>query len=214
PRRQGRRCESRAIARSNCPRPVPWPRGRPAWAFGCARWCRPNPTRSSKRPTPSSTIETKDTQAGSSGSVKRWSMDWKATVHIGECSRGGRTRGDHPARDHAMGGKETYGPWGIVDAESAELTITLGSSSKTSDFIVDVLEAKGDALDEAERAPTSLLQSNMDNGRERSGRRTQFLPRMVQLADAIHKPMPLLYYSPYPHTHNTLARRRGICALS
>src|SRR4030095_8572204 len=113
--------------------------------------------------------------------------DWKATVHIGECSRGGRTRGDHPARDHAMGGKETYGPWGIVDEESAELTSTLGSSSKTRDFIVDVLEAKGDALDEAEKAATSLLQSNMDNGPERSGRRTQCLPRIVPLGDATHQ---------------------------
>jgi hypothetical protein len=112
-----------------------------------------------------------------------------------------------------MGGKETYGPWGIVDEERAELTITLGSSSKTRDFIVDVLEAKGDALDEAEKAATSLLQSNMDNGPERSGRRTQCLPRMVQLADAIHKPMQLLYYPPYHSTYNPIERCWGIVEL-
>ena len=41
-----------------------------------------------------------------------------------------------------MGCKEKYVPCGIVDEESAELTIPFGSSAKTSDFIVDVLEAK------------------------------------------------------------------------
>ena len=35
--------------------------------------------------------------------VKRWSMDCKATVKIGEFSRGGLTRGDHRASDHDMG---------------------------------------------------------------------------------------------------------------
>jgi hypothetical protein len=33
----------------------------------------------------------------------------------------------------------------------------------------------------------------MDNGPESSGRRTQFLSRMVQLADRINKPLQLLY---------------------
>jgi hypothetical protein len=33
----------------------------------------------------------------------------------------------------------------------------------------------------------------MDNGPESSGRRTQFLSRMVQLADLINKPIQLLY---------------------
>ena len=110
-----------------------------------------------------------------SGSVKRWSIDGKATGKIGEFSRGGLTRGDNQASDHDMGCKEKYVPCGIVDEESAELTITFGSSSKTSDFIVDVLEAKWDALDEAAKAAPSLIQIKMDNGPESSGRRTQFL---------------------------------------
>jgi hypothetical protein len=67
-------------------------------------------------------------------------------VHIGDYWRGGLTRGDNQASDHDMGCKEKYVPCGIVDEDSAELTITFGSSYKTSDFIVDVLAAKGDAL--------------------------------------------------------------------
>ena len=73
-------------------------------------------------------IKKKDEQAGSSGSVKRWSMDCKATVKIGEFSRGGLTRGDHRASDHDMGGKEKYVPCGIVDEDSGELTILFGRS--------------------------------------------------------------------------------------
>ena len=60
--------------------------------------------------------------------VKRWSIDCKATVKIGEFSRGGRTRGDNRASDHEMGCKEKYVPCGIVDEESGDLALTFGSS--------------------------------------------------------------------------------------
>lgn len=112
-----------------------------------------------------------------------------------------------------MGCKEKYIPCGIVDEDSGELHITLGSSYKTSDFIVDTLEAKWEALDEQEKAATSLIQIKMDNGPESSGRRTQFLHRMVQLADDIHKPIQLLYYPPYHSKYNPIERCWGILAL-
>ena len=134
-------------------------------------------------------------------------------MKIGEFSRGGLTRGDNQASDHDMGCKEKYVPCGIVDEDSAELTITFGSSYKTSDFIVDVLEAKWDALDESEKAATSLIQIKMDNGPEGSGRRTQFLSRMVQLADVINKPIQLLYYPPYHSKYNPIERCWGILEL-
>jgi hypothetical protein len=58
------------------------------------------------------------------------SIDCKATVHIGEFSRGGVTRGDHQACDHDFGCREKYILCGIVDEESGELHITFGSSYK------------------------------------------------------------------------------------
>ena len=118
-------------------------------------------------------------------------------MKIGEYSRGGLTRGDHQASDHDMGWKEKDVPCGIVDEDNAALTITFGSSSKTSDFIVDALTAKWEAMPEQEKADTRLMQLKMDNGPESRGRCTQFLSRMVQLADAIHTPIQLLYYPPY-----------------
>jgi len=149
----------------------------------------------------------------SSGGVKRWSLDCQATVKIGEFSRGGLTRGDNRASDHDMGCKEKYVPCGIVDEDNGELHIIFGSSYKTSDFIVDTIEAKWNAMHEQEQAETSLIQIKMDNGPESSGRRTQFLSRMVQLADVIHKPIQLLYYPPYHSKYNPIERCWGILEL-
>lgn len=141
------------------------------------------------------------------------SIDCKATVHIGEYSRGGRTRGDHKAWDHAMGCKEKYIPCGIVDEDTGQLSMTFGSSYKTSDFIVDTLEAWWAALDEAAQVAMAQLQIKMDNGPESSGRRTQFLSRMVQLADHIGKSVQLLYYPPYHSKYNPIERCWGILEL-
>ena len=134
-------------------------------------------------------------------------------MKIGDFSRGGVTRGDNRASDHDLGCEEKYIPCGIVDEDSAALHITFGSSYKTSDFIVDTLEAKWNAMDEHEKAKTSLIQIKMDNGPESSGRRTQFLSRMVQFADVIHRPIHLLYYPPYHSKYNPIERGWGILAL-
>jgi hypothetical protein len=66
-------------------------------------------------------------------------MDCKASVKIGEYSRGGKTRGDNKAADHDMGCTEKYTPFGVVDEDSGQLHIAFGSSAKTSDFIMDSL---------------------------------------------------------------------------
>ena len=77
-----------------------------------------------------------------------------------------------------------------MDEESGQLHITFGSSYKTSDFIVDALEAWWAALEKTEQGAMARLQIKMDNGPESSGRRTQFLQRMVAFCDAIGKPIP------------------------
>ena len=145
--------------------------------------------------------------------VTRLSIDCKATVAIGDVSRGGLTRGDNQACDHDLGLHEKYIPCGIVDEDSAQLHITFGSSAKTSDFIVDALEAWWAALEEAEQVAMARLQIKMDNGPESSGIRTQFLHRMVQFVDQIGKPIHLLYYPPYHSKYNPIERCWGILEL-
>jgi len=141
------------------------------------------------------------------------SIDCKATVHIGDVSRGGLTRGDYEAWDHDLGLQEKYTPFGIVEEDGGQLHSTFGSSYKTSDFIVDALEAWWAALDETEQVAMARLQIKMDNGPESSGRRTQFLQRMVAFCDAIGKPIQLLYYPPYHSKYNPIERCWGILEL-
>lgn len=131
-------------------------------------------------------------------------------MNIGEYSRGGKTRADNQAADHDMGCQEKYTPFGIVNEDTGELHLTFGSSAKTSDFIVDALQAWWKQLPLQERDRISLLQIKADNGPESSGRRRQFLHRMVQFADTIGKPIQLLYYPPYHSKYNPIERCWGI----
>ena len=131
----------------------------------------------------------------------------------GAYARGGLTRGDNQASDHAMGWKEKEVPCGIVAEDHAALTLTFGSSYTTRDFIVDALTAKWEAMPEQEKADTRLMQLTMDHGPESSGRRTQVLSRRVPRADAMHKPMQLLDYPPYHRKDNPIERCGGSLEL-
>jgi hypothetical protein len=138
------------------------------------------------------------------------SIDCKATVNIGDYSRGGHTRGDNQAADHDMGCQEKYTPFGIVNEDSGELYVAFGSSAKTSDFIVDSLTDWWEQQSPADREGITRLQIKADNGPESNGRRTQFLSRMVDFAEHIGKPVQLLYYPPYHSKYNPIERCWGI----
>ena len=138
------------------------------------------------------------------------SMDCKATVNIGDYARGGKTRGENQASDHDMGCKEKYIPCGIVDEDTGALHISFGSSYKTSDFIVDTVQEWWESLTCVQQQDTQQIQLKVDNGPESSGVRTQFLKRMVELADTIGKPIHLLYYPPYHSKYNPIERCWGV----
>lgn len=140
-------------------------------------------------------------------------MDIKATVVIGDFSRGGYTRGDNQACDHDLGSQEKYIPCGIVDEDTGQLTITFGSAYKTSDFIVDTLQDWWFDLPDQERHNTDLIQLKLDNGPENSGTRTQFLNRIVTFSSQINTPIQLLYYPPYHSKYNPIERCWGILEI-
>src|SRR6185436_144177 len=112
--------------------------------------------------------------------------------------------------DHDFGGSEHYIPCGILDEDTAQLSVTFGSAAKTSDFLVDTLTAWWYRLSVQEQRAIERVQLKMDNGPESSGVRTQFLSRMVQLVDTIGKPIQLLYYLPYHSKYNPIERCWGI----
>lgn len=154
-------------------------------------------------------VKAKDEQS-QDGKTKHLSIDCKATVKIGDYSRGGETRGENKAGDHDMGCKEKYTPFGILDEDEGKLHINFGSSFKTSDFIVDSLESWWKVLPEEQRSDTSLIQIKVDNGPESSGVRTQFLDRMCKFSNEIGKAIQLLYYPPYHSKYNPIERCWGI----
>jgi hypothetical protein len=129
---------------------------------------------------------------------------------MGAVCRGGRTRGDYRAWDHALGVHEQYMPCGSVDADSAQLRITCGSSAKTRDGSVDALEAWWAMVEEAEQVAMTRLQSTRDHGPERRGMRTQFRHRMVQFAAQIGTPLHRLSSPPSPSKDNPIERGWGI----
>jgi len=154
-------------------------------------------------------IRIRDEQAQVQG-IKRVSIDCKATVKLGNSSRGGKTRGERQADDHDMGSKEKYIPCGILDEDTGDLFISFGSSFKTSDFIVDTLQDWWAKLTPAARHQIPAIQIKVDNGPESSGVRTQFLNRMVDWVDQIGKPVQLVYYPPYHSKYNPIERCWGI----
>ncbi|WP_254776394.1 hypothetical protein [Nitrosomonas sp. Nm34] len=103
------------------------------------------------------------------GQVMRLSIDCKATVKIGEYSRGGKTRADTQAIDHDMGCQEKQVSFGIVEKDSGQLPLTFESSFKTSDFIVDGLEGGWQAIPREKQAVMTHIQLKVDNGPESNG---------------------------------------------
>jgi hypothetical protein len=86
-------------------------------------------------------ISKKDQASKGNVRVKRASLDGKATVKLGAFARGGETRGEYKASDPDFGSTGHYIPCGILDEDTAQLSVPFGSSAKTSDFIVDTLTA-------------------------------------------------------------------------
>ncbi len=100
-----------------------------------------------------------------------------------------------------------------MDEDTGELFINIGSSFKTSDFIVDSLQLWWRNLSRKEKSSIDEIQIKMDNGPESSGKRTQFLSRIVTFADKIGKAIHLVYYPPYHRKYNPIERCWGILEL-
>jgi hypothetical protein len=137
----------------------------------------------------------------------RISIDTKATVNVGDYSHGGQSRGRTAvaAWDHDMRPKEKLVPGGILEPVSGRSFLFFGCSYKTSDFLVDGLLLWWNERQQ-ELSHVKHLVINMDNGPECSGRRSQFLYRMAEFADATGLTVRLIYYPPYHSKYNSIER--------
>ena len=137
----------------------------------------------------------------------RISIDTRATVHVGKCSRGGRSRGVEAikALSHDMYMKEKWVPGGILEPVGGQSFLFFGTHYKTSDFMADGL-----LLWWQHRKPElpgiKPLVINLDTGPECNGRRSQFLLRMTEFADATGLCVRLIYCPPHHSKYNAIER--------
>lgn len=122
---------------------------------------------------------------------------------------GGKTRTDADGEvpkgwDHDPPAKERLVPFGILMVASGALML-LFSSRETSDAWVDALQRWWQQM-RARLGHIKRLVIYLDNGPKNSGRRTQFLKRMVQFADWSKLEIRLVYYPPYHSKYNRIER--------
>lgn len=139
----------------------------------------------------------------------RLSLDSKATVLIGPFSRGGQSRTGTTGVDHDFKPEGALTPFGLFCPETSASDLYFTDSKVSSDFMADCLEqwieGRGAALKEVRR-----LILDLDNGPENSGQRSQWLLRMVLLAQKYQWQVVLVYYPPYHSKYNPIERLWGI----
>jgi len=139
----------------------------------------------------------------------RLSLDAKATVKVGDYSRGGKNRVQIHAADHDFHPDARVTPVGILLPRYDELTLYAVTSKVTSDCLADILRHWWDANKER-FAPVKTLVLNLDNGPESHSRRTQFLARLVEFVAETGIALQLAYYPPYHSKYNPIERCWGV----
>jgi hypothetical protein len=124
-------------------------------------------------------------------------------------SVGGKTRTSSDGEvakgwDHDPPAKEKLTPYGILMVASGALTLIFGPR-ETSDAWADAL-MKWWGRVRSGLGHVKRLVIYLDNGPKNSGRRTQFLRRMVEFADWSGLEVRLVYYPPYHSKYNPIER--------
>ena len=147
--------------------------------------------------------------ADADAKVLRISMDAKATVKVGDFSRGGKKRVLVKTADHDFQASAKVTPVGILLPRFDELFLVCVISKVTSDCLVDVLELWWQhARERYDQVRTLVI--NLDNGPENQSHRTQFLKRLVDFAQTYRLSIELAYYPPYHSKYNPVERCWGI----
>ena len=150
-----------------------------------------------------------NTAADADDTVLRLSLDAKATVLLDLLSRGGYNRVTVKAYDHDFRPDNRVTPFGIFMPQANEVFLFLMTSRVTADCIVDCLQEVWEHL--SVRFPqVQTLVLNQDNGPECHSRRTQFMKRITEFADAFHVTIQLAYYPPYHSKYNPIERVWGV----
>lgn len=147
-------------------------------------------------------------QADESPVQVRISFDAKATVKIGNLSRGGKNRVETHADDHDFTSTGTITPVGIYKPKEKDLSLYMVESKVTSDCCVDIIERWW--LDEMKNNPTlKRLVINLDNGPAQNSKSGQFMKRIQAFSNKYNIETHLAYYPPYHSKYNPVERTFG-----
>jgi hypothetical protein len=147
--------------------------------------------------------------ADESEEILRLSLDAKAVVKLGMSSRRGVNRIPTDAADHDHVHSGEVVPVGLLVPQLNELSIFMVTSKVTADCLVDVLKIFW--KDNKHRFPkVRKLLVDLDNGPENNSRRSQFMSRLIDLADAEQVDISLAYYPPYHSKYNPVERCFGV----
>jgi hypothetical protein len=106
--------------------------------------------------------------------------------------------------DHDPPAKQKWAPFGILTVATGALMLVFAARD-TSDAWVDALKLWWPQV-RGGLAHVKRLVIYLDNGPKNSGRRTQFLKRMVEFADWSGLEVRLVYYPPYHSKYNRIER--------
>jgi hypothetical protein len=106
--------------------------------------------------------------------------------------------------DHDPPAKEKLVPFGILTVATGALMLLFGAQ-ETSDAWVDALRMWWLEVRSGLGHIKGLV-IYVDNGPKNSGRRTQFLKRMIEFADWSGLEIRLVYYPPYHSKYNPIER--------
>lgn len=123
---------------------------------------------------------------------------------MGEKSRTGSDGKAAQAWDHDPPAKHKLVPFGFLVLATGALMLIFGLQ-ETSDSWVDAMQLWWNHV-RGRFVHIKRLVIYLDNGPNNSGRRTQFLKRMVQFADWSGLEVRLVYYPPYHSKYNPVER--------
>src|SRR5215510_7177635 len=135
--------------------------------------------------------------------VLRLSMDAQATVQVGPCARGGKSRTLVAAVDHDFQPTTTLTPVGLLLPAFNELLVYGVTSKVTSDGLADRLVQWWEAV-RARFPHMTTLVLNVDHGPENHSHRTQFMQQMVEFVQQYQVTMRLAYSPPYHSKDNPM----------
>ena len=150
-------------------------------------------------------------EADADPTILRISQDTKASMYLGDFSRGGRSRCIKPvqAQDHDMAHKDKLAVGGILDAGTREASLFFTESNKTSEFMIDGLDHYLMNMPKEKFDLIRTVVINGDNGPESSGSTGKYLEGIVGLADKYNLRFHLCYYPMYCSKYNLIEHYWG-----